>query len=160
MMWHGDSGLAARSIAMAPAKASPDGFHARRSVLRTLASVLMLAAAPSMACSPPFPFDIALTMAVSVDGGGAMVAGSRGRIVFTAWQGPAYNAPGAFEVRQDPLDPTAPGWPPIRLTPAPGADCTVVERQSNSNGQLRRYQVVEAPRRTGAIWPRSCHLDF
>lgn len=132
-----------------------------RAPLALLAAALALAAAPLAACTPPYPFNIALTMSVSVPGGGATVPGSRGRIVFTAWQVPGSNRPGAFEIRQEALDPEAPGWPPIRLTPAPGADCTVVEAQYPiGGGQVRRYQVVEAPRIRDAIWPRACHVDF
>lgn len=145
---------------MATALAGPTHTHLRRAALPVLAAVMAIPAAPSLACSPPFSFDIALTMSVAVADGAATLPGSRGRIVFTAWRMPPYDAPGAFEVRQAPLDPTAPGWPPIRLAAAAGSDCTVVERQSNTDGQLRRFQVVEAPRDRDANWPRACAVDF
>jgi hypothetical protein len=130
---------------------------------RALFLLVGLAALPaaSVACTPPRPFDLSLTLTATVDGGGALVPGSRGRLVFTAWVlGASRRGPEKFEVHQPLFTPLNPPGPPIRLTAAPGADCAVEERPGPDNGLLGRFQTVVAPRDPRALWPRSCHVDF
>lgn len=126
-----------------------------------LVALVGLAALPAtvLACSPPRPFDVALTLAATVDGGGALVPGSRGRLVFTAWVlGASRRGPERFEVHQPAVQAGGPPGPPIRLRAAPGAACAVEERPSS--GPLGTFQAVVAPRDPRALWPRSCYVDF
>jgi hypothetical protein len=136
--------------------------HSRDRVLPRPAAALLAALlalpAAALACSPPRPFDLSLTLTATVDGGGAIAPGARGRLVFTAWEARGRRGPESFSVRQGSVEQQA--QPPIRLTAAPGADCTVEDRLDTGNGLLARYQIVLAPRDRHAFWPRACHVDY
>lgn len=124
-----------------------------------LAAVLALGTAAASACTPPRPFDIALELAATVDGGGAVVPGSRGQLLFTA-SNLRQGFPEGFEVRQAPFAAVPGQVPPIRLSTAAGSDCVVEDRQVELNGQPARLQAAVAPRDRNLPWPRSCRVDY
>jgi hypothetical protein len=124
------------------------------------APALLLSTGVALACTPPRPMDIALQLSATVEGGGPILPGSRGRLLFTAANVTISSGPEGFEVQQEGDGPGAPDGPPIRLVAAPGSDCVVEDRQVDGQGQPRRFQAVVAPRDRDAIWPRTCEVDY
>lgn len=132
-----------------------------RRAAAAVAAVLAFVAGAVLACTPPRPFDVELAVSATVDGAGALLPGSRGRLVFTAWHpNSRRRGPERFEVHQPAFTPDDPAGAPIRLRAVPNADCVVEDRPATGAGAPGIYQAVVAPRAPLALWPRSCHVDF
>ena len=122
-------------------RAGTTGHRASRAATTgRVAAALVLASGAVLACTPPRPFDVELTVAATVEGAGALLPGSRGRLVFTAWHpNSRRRGPERFEVHQPAVSPQEPAGAPIRLRAVPNSECAVEDR-FRSNHLSRQVQ--------------------